>query len=163
MRGVNSVGSGTASDSRTATTAALAPTSLAASAGDEQVTLTWAKSSADATVTGWQYRLKTDGGYGGWNTVPGATAQTTSHTVTGLENGTPYTFQVRAVNASGGGIGSPEASATLAIQKPAKPTGLSAAVGDTEIALSLGRSRQRPHHRLALQQGRRLQLDGRAR
>ena len=57
----------------------------------------------------------------------------TAHTETGLTNGTEYTFDVRAVNASGDG-----ATATIKATPyapPIAPTNLTAAYGDAEVTL----------------------------
>ena len=102
--------------------------------------LNWTKNTADAAVSAWQYRYKpkssTDTGYTNWTNVPGSSISTTSYVVTGLTNDTQYTFQLRGVNATGSGPASSEATATPAIQPPAKPTGLAATVGDTKITLA---------------------------
>ena len=57
--------------------------------------------------------------------------------MTGLVNDTAYTFRVRAVNATGAGAASDSVTATpvAAPTAPAKPTGLTAAAGDTEVTL----------------------------
>ena len=90
------------------------PTGARATGGNASVMLAWADPS-DATITRWQYRHKAgSGAYGSWTDVPGSDAGTTSYTVTGLTNGTAYTFQIRAVNATGGGAASDEVSATPA-------------------------------------------------
>ena len=138
IRGVNTAGNGAASDSRSATMIPLAPATFTATAGEEQVTLNWTKSSSEATtLTGWQYRYKpksgTESGYTDWTTVSGG-ASATTHTLTNMTNGTVYTFQVRAVNATGNAA-SPEQSATPLLPKPAKPTGLEAHAGDKYITL----------------------------
>ena len=94
-----------------------APTDLTASAGWSQVTLSWtAGADGGIAVTKHQYRQKADAGaYGGWTDIPDSApgeANATSYTVEDLINETAYTFQVRAVNAVGGGAESNEASAT---------------------------------------------------
>ena len=82
------------------TVAPAAPVSLGATAGDAQVELTWSEPSpADASIAKWQVRHKSSGSYGSWADVSGG-ASARSHTVTSLENGTAYTFQVRAVDAA---------------------------------------------------------------
>ena len=52
-----------------------------------------------------------------------------------LENGTEYTFRVRAVNEDGGGIASNEATATPMATAPDAPTGLTAEAGDESVTL----------------------------
>ncbi len=79
--------------------------------GDGQVTLRW-RDPEDSSITGWEYRRKEGAGeYGGWLAVPGATSGTTSLTLTGLPNDVVHALQLRAVNASGAGPASVEASA----------------------------------------------------
>ncbi|WP_420432659.1 fibronectin type III domain-containing protein [Candidatus Poriferisocius sp.] len=78
-----------------------APTAgeLGADAGDGQVTLSWAPgTSGGSAITKWQYRMSSGNGYGAWMDIADSGADTTSHTVTGLSNGTSYTFEVRAVS-----------------------------------------------------------------
>ena len=138
IRGVNTAGNGAASDSKSVTMIPLPPATFTATAGEEQVTLNWTKSSSEATtLTGWQYRYKpkssTESGYTGWTAAPGG-ASATTHTLTNMTNGTVYTFQVRAVNATGNAA-SPEQSATPLLPKPAKPTGLEAHAGDKSVTL----------------------------
>ena len=74
-----------------------APGNLQATPGNGEVTLAW---GAVAGITGWE--VSSDGG-STW-TATGST--TTTHAVTGLSNGTEYTFKVRGVNAgTAGGAG----------------------------------------------------------
>ncbi len=74
-----------------------APTHLIAEAADAAVTLTWDAPEDDggSAITDYEYRID---GKGRWISI-GSTD--TTHTVTGLDNDTIYTFQVRAVNRIG--------------------------------------------------------------
>ncbi len=92
----------------------LAPAGLAAAAGDGQVVLSWTDPS-DAAISGYEFRRRTPpdtGGWGSWTAIAGSTAATTTHTVTGLTNGTAYGFQVRALDGTLEGAASSEATAT---------------------------------------------------
>ena len=139
VHAVNSAGS-TESDSRSLklSEAPAAPDSFSAVAGDGQVWLGW-RSPADFTISGYEYRQKegTDA-FGEWTNIPGSRAGSTFHIVTGLTNGRPYTFQVRAVNAAGESGSSGEQSATpaTASSAPVKPEGFAARqtdVGQVEL------------------------------
>ena len=82
-----------------------AVTNLVAMAGDQQVTLSW-NNPNNASITRYQYRQSADSGSNwspDWTNITKSDASTTSHTVENLSNGTKYTFEVRAVNASGNG------------------------------------------------------------
>ena len=74
----------------------------------------------------------------GWTDIANSDSTTTSHTVTGLTNRVEYSLQVRAVDkVEGAGAGLPsEVRATPLKPRPAKPTGLSAVPGDTQVKLS---------------------------
>ncbi len=77
-----------------------------------------------------------------WADIANSDATTTSHTVTGLTNRVGYSLQVRAVDAvdkvEGAGAGPPSdpLRAMPLKPRPAKPTGLSAVPGDTQVKLS---------------------------
>ena len=78
-----------------------APTGLEATAGEGSATITW-KNPGDASITGYQYQQREDGGAWGENTpIEGSGAGTTSHQVNGLASGTTYHFNLQALNASG--------------------------------------------------------------
>ena len=81
-------------------------------AGDTQVTLTWsAPDPANPDINEYQYCQKTDSSAcqdSDWKKMEIAqnVATATTYTVTGLENGTDYTFSIRAVSVGGPGRGS---------------------------------------------------------
>ena len=72
---------------------------LMVAGGNGEVVLTWEAPEDDggAEITDYEYRIN---GSGPWIST-GSTE--TTHTVTGLDNGTPYVFEVRAVNRRGRG------------------------------------------------------------
>ena len=83
------------------------PRNLTARDDDREVALRWElpASYGDIELTGYQYRARERGGAWSpdWTRIPDSVAATTSHTVTGLTNGTEYTFEVRGINSKGGG------------------------------------------------------------
>ena len=91
-----------------------APTSVVATPGDTQVTVTFAAptDNGGSPITG--YAVTPSPATAGWNdTNAGSTLLT--HVITGLTNGVAYTFTVRATNANGTGDPSlPSNSATPA-------------------------------------------------
>ena len=140
VRAVNNAGS-TESDSQsiTAVGKSAAPDSFSAVGGDGHVWLGW-RTPLDSTISGYEYQQKEGpGAFGDWQTIPGSRSGTTFHIVTGLTNGTAYTFQVRAVNAAGKSDWSGEQSATpvAASSAPVKPEGFSARqTGDGQVELT---------------------------
>ena len=145
VRAVNGVGDGataTGSDSVTPDPPQYppgAPTSLSASAGNGQVSLSWSapSSSGTASISRYDYRYDTnnDGSWASWRST-GSTS--TSYTVTGLTNGTLYDFQVRAVSSVGAGPGSNTDTETprRPIVLPSSPRSLAAEAGDAQVALT---------------------------
>ena len=85
-----------------------APTSLVATAGDGQATISFtAGSSGASAITDYEYSL--DG-----TTYSSLGSTTTPVTVTGLTNGTTYSIYLRAVNTQGSGTASSSVSVTPA-------------------------------------------------
>ena len=133
----NAVGTGPESNAANATPQAAAtvpgaPTNLVATAGDTTVQLTWTAPASDggSPITGYTVT----GSPGGTCSTTGAT----TCTVSGLTNGTLYTFHVTATNAVGTGPESNAASATpqAAATVPGAPTNLAATAGDTTVQLT---------------------------
>ena len=119
VRAVNLIGPGPESRPVEATPAAVpsAPRNLTATPGDQRVTLIWERPADNGglPITSYEYSQKKGGGsFGSWisidNSGPMETNET-SYVVTGLKNGTVYSFRVRAVNAIGPGDASAEAAA----------------------------------------------------
>ena len=84
-----------------------APTGFEAGVGNAQVGLTWDAPASGANITRHEFRYKTVGSYPTtWTSIatsaPGGTNEA-SFTVTGLTNEIAHTFELRAVNDSGGG------------------------------------------------------------
>ena len=135
VRAVNSVGESTASAASSSVTPATvpgAPTGLSATAGNQQVDLSWTAPSSNggATITDYEY---SQNGSATW-TSTGGTA--TSYTVRNLTNGQSYSFRVRAVNRVGESTASAASSNVTPATVPGAPTGLSATVGNQQVALS---------------------------
>ena len=145
----NAIGDGPATAPVTATPRAVpgAPLGLAAvvapasGVGSGEVRLSWAVPASDggSPVTDYVIERSTNGFT--WVTVVDGVSTATSHTVSGLSNGTAYQFRVTARNAVGDGQPSAEVSATPRTL-PSVPLALSAAVapvsgvGSGEVRLS---------------------------
>ena len=114
-----------------------APRNLEAVGGDRQVTLSWEAPEDDggSAITDYEYRID---GKGDWIST-GSTD--TTHTVSGLVNGTEYVFEVRAVNRIGGSRASdraevtPEAPEVLDFAHFANGTGIALRSGLRESGL----------------------------
>lgn len=72
---------------------------LRATAGNGQIALSW--TNPGGSITKYQYaRSEQDGAWTDWMDISGSDANTISHTVTGLTNGTTYNIAVRAVRSN---------------------------------------------------------------
>ena len=103
-----------------------APTELSAVPSSTRVDLRWKAPDDDggSAITRYEVSYSSDSYNSGWLTISG----TESHSVTGLTNGTLYTFNVRAVNAYGNGL--PSAAATA---RPYAAALTSVSVGATQL------------------------------
>ena len=129
-----------AAPARAQTTVPGAPQNLAATAGDTEVTLAWAAPASDGggAITKYRYRYSTGSTVSAnatWADVPdgsdtgSSTADETGVTVSGLNNGAQYAFEVLAVNSAGEGAKAGPVTATPADMTP--PSLVSALVGPT--------------------------------
>ena len=96
---------------------------VAGTAGDGQVSLSWLPgSTGGAPISSYTVWYSVDGVHY-TQFMGGATITTTAVAVTGLSNGTAYTFAVYAVNADGTGpVSSPSGPVTPEAPAPAPPT-----------------------------------------
>jgi hypothetical protein len=114
-----------------------APTAVTGSPLDHSVSLSWSAPSADGGGPIGNYRVTPY--IGGVAQTPIETGSAgTSYTVTGLANGTAYTFTVAAGNAAGFGTESnPSAAVTPSSSTvPGAPTGVTGAPRDGAVALT---------------------------
>ena len=124
-------------DSGTATAPA-APTNLRAAAGNAQVTLTWEDpDNDDITEYKVRYGKKNARRNAEWATISGSDADTTEYTVRNLQNGSEYSFKVRAVSSAGDGAATDWVDATPVAPVVIKPpTGLTIVAGPDRLYLS---------------------------
>ena len=112
---INAIGAGTDSASTpgvTPRTVPGAPTSVTATAGDTQASVSWSapSSTGGSVITSYTATASPGGAV--------CTTASTSCTVTGLSNGTNYTFTVTATNAAGSGAASAASSAVTPQSSP---------------------------------------------
>jgi hypothetical protein len=121
---INSQGTGSASSASSGATVSGKPSTPGAptaSAGAGQATVSWTASASNgSTIT--KYVVTSSPGSKTCEWTTGAT----ECTVTGLTNGTPYTFTVTATNANGTTAASGASSAVTPLEVPAAPTEVSA-------------------------------------
>jgi titin len=136
---ITSVGTGPDSSPSTAVTPgavlAGAPTAVSGSAGDSSVALTWTAPASDGGSAISSYRITPYLGPTALASIPTGSA-TTGATVTGLSNGSAYTFTVAAVNAAGTGPDSAPSSPVTPVGLPGAPTGVAGVDHDRSVALS---------------------------
>ncbi|TXH30602.1 MAG: hypothetical protein E6Q91_04800 [Actinobacteria bacterium] len=110
-----------------------APTGLTGTPGNGEVTLAWtAPDNGGSPITG--YRIDSRTGDGPWAST--TTGTDTTHTATGLTNGTAYQFRIAAINAAGAGPDSAIAGPYVPRTVPGAPTGLTGTPGNGEVQLT---------------------------
>jgi alpha-galactosidase len=117
----------TATFDHVCTNAANAPTGLGATAGNQQVALTW---TADPAAIG--YNVKGSTVSGGPYTVLASDVAAAGYNVTGLSNGTAYYFVVSTLNPLGESVNSGQVAAT-----PSLPPSPVLSVGETNANVVL--------------------------
>ena len=135
---VNAVGTGTASATASATpvTTPTAATSVAGTAGDTQVTLTWTAPTDNGGSAITDYTVESSSDSTTWTTFADGTSTTASATVTGLTNGTSYTFRISPVNAQGTGTASTASAAVVPVTTPGVPTAVAATADGTTATVT---------------------------
>jgi hypothetical protein len=108
-----------------------APTGVTATAGNAQAVVSWTAptSNGGSAITGYTVTAAPGGRTA---TVSGATATT----VTGLTNGTAYTFTVKTANALGTSPTSAASAAVTPRTVPRAPTGVTATAGNAQAVVS---------------------------
>ena len=109
-----------------------APTNVRAVAGDGEATVSWNAPASDGGSPIIEYTVVSDPG-GLTAVVDGSTL---SATVTGLTNGTAYTFTVTATNAAGTSDPAAPSAAVTPVGVPNPPTGVIAVAGDAEATVT---------------------------
>src|SRR3989454_1033688 len=140
---INSVGTGAASNTVSATTLAVAPstpTGLAAttvSASQVRLSCTDPDNNDLGAITGYKIERSTDGGTTWSVLVANTVSAATSYSDTGLTHTTSYAYRISAINSVGTSSTSSTASATTLAVAPSTPTGLTATtVSASQISLS---------------------------
>jgi hypothetical protein len=106
-----------------------APTGLTATPGNAQVTLTW---NASSGATSYYVKRSTTTG----SETQIAAQPTTGYTDNAVANGTKYYYVVAAYNSYGQSANSAEVTATPNVPPPPAPTGLTANVVNSQVALT---------------------------
>ena len=132
----NAIGTGPPSDPSNSITPGKAPdppTGLTASAGNGQATVGFTPPTSDShnPITGYTVYSNPTGG-----SDANAGSTSTTHTVTGLTNGTTYTFTVTATNAIGTGLPSDPSTSVTPGTVPDAPTGVTASAGNAQATVT---------------------------
>ena len=109
------------------------PIKVTATAGNAQAKVSFSAPVSDggSAITGYTV---TSNPPGGTDVNAGSTA--TTHTITGLKNGTAYTFSVLASNATGTGPASSPSNSVTPLHVPGAPVNVTATAGNAQAKVS---------------------------
>lgn len=133
---INSVGDGpTAAITAAPATTPGAISGLTSTEGNSQVILSWSAPSntGGSPITDYKVEYSADGNT--WNLFNDGVSASTGATVTGLTNGTNYTFRVFAINAVGTAL-TPVSTSAKPATLPGAISGLTATAGNNRVTLS---------------------------
>jgi len=107
------------------------PRTVSATAGNTSAVVSWSAptSNGGSAITGYTVTSSPGG-------LTATTTSATTATVSGLTNGTPYTFRVVATNAEGGSPPSPASVAVTPATVPGPPATVTATAGNTSAVVS---------------------------
>jgi hypothetical protein len=123
----------TASNSVTPTSVPRTPTNTIATAGNGSASVSWTAPSSDGGSTITSYTVTSSPG---GQSVTTADGNVRSATVSGLTNGTAYTFTVIATNAYGPSLASNPSAPVTPKTVPGAPTRVGAIAGNTDAVVS---------------------------
>ena len=106
-----------------------APTAAIATAGNAEALVSWTAPANGAPIIGYTVTSAPGG-------LTCTTTGATSCVVSGLGNGTPYTFTVTATNAAGTGPASDASNSVTPLPVPGRPTAVSGVPDNTTVAVT---------------------------
>ena len=140
-RAINTAGTSASSAASAAVipaAVASAPTNVVGNFGNGQAAISWTAPSTNngSAITDYTIQYSSNAGTS-WSTFTHAASTATSATITGLTNGTSYTFKVAAVNGVGTSAYSPVSAAIVPATLPATISGApTAQAGDRAVTVS---------------------------
>ena len=136
---VNTAGTGSyssASGNVSPRTSPDAPSSVIATAGNEQVSLSWTVPAFNGGVAITDYQIEYSQNASTWTSFADGTSTLRAATVTGLTNGTAYYFRVYAVNSVGTSSASAPSSPVTPLTVPTAPTITQITTGNATLSVA---------------------------
>jgi Ca2+-binding RTX toxin-like protein len=113
-----------------------APTNVTGTGGNGSAAISWIRATANGGPAITSQEIVVSSGATVVQTITGLAPAATTRTITGLTNGTAYTFQVRAVNEVGAGPLSAPSAPITPRGPPAAPTAVTATRGNAQATVS---------------------------